>query len=98
MDSMEMLDLVSRSAGLDAAYHVTTFKGYRPADGGGAALTTVEVWDRGPGAGALRFTVLVHDELGRSTMGGGSGNPRPGNDGRALERPGPRAEPIRAWA
>ena len=65
-----MLDLVNRNAGLDEGYHVTTFKGYRRTEGAGPALTTVEVWDRGPGAGALRFTVLVHDELGRSSTGG----------------------------
>ena len=64
-----MLDLVNSSAGLDEGYHVTTFKGYRPTEGSGAALTTIEVWDRGPGAGALRFTVLTHDELGRSATG-----------------------------
>ena len=67
MDPIEMLDLVTRSAGLDAAYHVTTFKGYRPTAGGGAALTTVELWDRG--AGASRFTVVAHDELGRTATG-----------------------------
>ncbi len=69
MDPIEILDLVTRGAGLDAAYHVTTFKGYRPTDRGGAALTTVELWDRGPGAGASRFTVVAHDELGRTATG-----------------------------
>ncbi len=69
MDPSEMLAQVKEAAGLDDAYHVTTFKGYRPIEGTGAALTTVEVWDRGPGAGASRFTVLARDELGRSATG-----------------------------
>jgi hypothetical protein len=67
VDPIEILDLVTRGAGLDAAYHVTTFKGYRPTDTSGGALTTVEVWDRG--VGASRFTVLARDELGRSATG-----------------------------
>ena len=64
-----MLAQVKEAAGLDEAYHITTFRGYRPTKGAGAALTTVEVWDRGPHAGTSRFTVLAHDELGRSATG-----------------------------
>jgi hypothetical protein len=50
-------------------YEVTTYKGFREPQGGGVQEVTVEVWDRGPDFGELRFSVKATDDEERLATG-----------------------------
>jgi hypothetical protein len=69
MDPLEMLKQVKAAAGLDEAYHVTTFKGYRPTKQGGAFGVTVEIWDDGTDRGDTRYVARAIDEHRRTATG-----------------------------
>jgi hypothetical protein len=69
MDPIEMLKQVKAAAGLDEAYHVSRFKGYRPTKQGGAFEVTVEVWDSGPHRKDSQYVVRAVDEHGRMATG-----------------------------
>src|SRR3954447_23212043 len=69
MDPLEMLKQVKAAAGLDEAYHVASFKGYRPTKQGGAFEVTIEVWDSGPMRRDSRYVVRALDERGRTATG-----------------------------
>ena len=62
MDGMDMLPQVKEAAGLEEAYHVTTFRGYRTTARGRHQQVTVEVLDGGPEMGLSRFTVKAYGD------------------------------------
>lgn len=58
--------------GFSETYKVSTFECYREREDGGMQEVKIEVLDRGPGAGDLRYTVRATDDESRLA----TGNPR----------------------
>ena len=63
-DSDQIREKLAKYAGLHEIAEVTTFRAYKSRRDGQTTSVTIEIFDHGPGAGALRWFVRARDELG----------------------------------
>ena len=69
----ELLALLVRLSGISDLGEVRTFKGFRKHPSGATFEVTIEILDRGPASGPIRWSVTAVDEEGRLA----TGNPDP---------------------